>query len=435
MQSSVGARSRQLKARKVLPVVATVVSLAAAAGCGSSSSGSSAGGTSGSPAAASTTIDAAVGAQYSGGTVGKAATLSPITIGWIMQQGGTPSNPEGTVAFDAALKYINTNLDGVDGHPIQTVKCFIVSTTAQAQACAQKMLSDSSVVAVALGSTSLGNQELYQTLGGKKPVVVGNANPGPDVVSANTYALNSGPLSGVASTAAYLKQIKATSVSMIADSQPTNLSIAQNIARPIKGEGIKVDLATFPVNSTDLTTALTAAKIGSTSASVPGTVSPPECIAYAKAMQQLGATEPTIAANSCITSSLKSALGDYPKWTYASPYLNIAAPDPTGQVAFYKAVMAKEAGSSAELGIDAPYTFGQAFAIAKMLNDAKATSVTATSFAAAAKAFPGPVLLGARTIKYGVIPVFRALGSAEGRMYTYQGNGKWQNTTGWIGGS
>ena len=410
--------------RVVVPAAAAALGLTALAACSSSGGGSS-------PASG---ISAAVGAKYAGGgTVGKKATGTPITIGWVNQQGGTPSYPEGTVAFDAAVAYINDELDGIDGHPIAIVNCFIVASTQQAQGCAEQMVNNSSVVAVALGSTSLGNEEFHQTIDGKKPVIEGNANPGPDLVSANTYALNSGAISGVVSSGAYAKQIGASTASVIADNQPSDQVISQNIGGAIARQGIKVNYAYFPVNSTDLASAVEAAKIGSTSISVPGTVSPPECIAYAQTVKQLEITEPTLAASSCVTSNLKAALGDYPQFDYTYPYLNINAADSTGQVAFYKAVMAKYAGASAQLGIDAPYNFGQAFAIAKMLNDVK-IPYSAASVEAAAKAFTGPVLLGPASEKWGqVIPGDLALGSGEGRIYAYKGNGDWVSVSGWIG--
>jgi branched-chain amino acid transport system substrate-binding protein len=423
-------RWRVRAARVLVPAAAAAIGMTPLAACSSGSTTATAAASS----SASPAISASVGVKYAGGgTVGKKATGTPITIGWVNQQGGTPSYPEGTVAFDAAITYINDQLDGIDGHPITIVSCYIVASTQQAQECGEQMVDNSSVVAIALGSTSLGNEEFHQTVDGKKPVIEGNANPGPDLVSANTYALNSGAISGVVSSAAYAKQIGASSASVIADNQPSDQVISQNIGGAIQRQGIKVDYAYFPVNSTDLTSAVEAAKIGSTSISVPGTVSPPECIAYAQTVKQLEITEPTLAASSCVTSNLKAALGDYPDFDYTYPYLNINAADATGQVAFYKAVMAKYAGAGAQLGIDAPYNFGQAFAIARMLNSA-AAPYTAASVEAAAKAFTGPVLLGPTTEKWGqVIPGDLALGSGQGRIYSYRGNGDWVAVSGWIG--
>ena len=43
--------------------------------------------------------------------------LSPVTIGWVNQQGGGLAFPNATLGAQAAVKYINTRLGGIAGHP------------------------------------------------------------------------------------------------------------------------------------------------------------------------------------------------------------------------------------------------------------------------------------------------------------------------------
>ena len=229
-----------------------------------------------------------------------------------------------------------------------------------------------------------------------------------------------------------MKKIGIKTMAQIVANLPADQQIAQVVNAPIKAEGIKIKQATFPANSTDLTGALEASGVATANVSSPVVVTPAACIDYAKSMQQLGLSTPTLASSLCLTPNIKQAFGDYPKWTYQSAILNIAAPDPTDQVSFYKAVMAKYAGANAQLGIDAPYAFGAGFALAKMLNKTHATFTPAT-VTAAAKAFTGPVLLGPTQEHFGSIKSMPAVGSTQGRFYTYKGNGDWVNSSGWIG--
>ena len=277
-------------------------------------------------------INAALGATYSGGSAGKAASGSPVYVGWVNGQGGSPSDPESTTALNAALSYINQNEDGADGHPIKLISCYVVSAEAQGQVCGQQMVNNKSIVAILQGGLDIGNQSLQTTINGSKPIILISASPGPDTVAKNAYALNSAPISAIASMPVYMKKIGIKTMAQIVANLPADQQIAQVVNAPIKAEGIKIKQATFPANSTDLTGALEASGVATANVSSPVVVTPAACIDYAKSMQQLGLSTPTLASSLCLTPNIKQALGDYPKWTYQSAILNIAAPDPTGQV-------------------------------------------------------------------------------------------------------
>jgi branched-chain amino acid transport system substrate-binding protein len=97
-------------------------------------------------------------------------------------------------------------------------------------------------------------------------------------------------------------------------------------------------------------------------------------------------------------------------------------------MAFYKAVMAKYAGANAQLGIDAPVSFGAAFALAKVLNGIGGDKVSAASVSEGMKGFTGPVLLGAPKIQFGSVPSMPTLSGVADRFFTYTGEGKWTAT-------
>ena len=142
--------------------VATLVATAiVATGCGSSSSSSTSSASS-APASASSTSTSATtpastsgaggaGSQsvtnyqsYVGGKAGAASSsLPPVTIGFVNQQGGSQSiGPLATTGAQIAVKYINTELGGIDGHPLVLKTCFIRSAEEEGTTCGQQFLAE-----------------------------------------------------------------------------------------------------------------------------------------------------------------------------------------------------------------------------------------------------------------------------------------------------
>jgi branched-chain amino acid transport system substrate-binding protein len=112
-----------------LVAAATATLAVAAAGCGSSSSAGKTK-TSGSATAAPTT-------SLPAGKCG-ALTKTPINLVDITDQTGIPGVPfhQFPDAEGAAVQYVNTNLCGVDGHPLKLIKCDSKYNPASTAACA-----------------------------------------------------------------------------------------------------------------------------------------------------------------------------------------------------------------------------------------------------------------------------------------------------------
>lgn len=419
-------RQTTMRLTGALGVVAAATVLAA---CGSSSDKSSSGAGATAP---QTKIDAKIGTSFSGGKPGKASG-APITVGLINQEGGQVSDPEVRVAIQAAFNYLNAEQSGIGGRPLKLKVCNIVSAEEQGQTCAQQMLNDSSIDTIIQGGLNVGTQAVHQTIAGKKPVFITLANPGPDTVAKNTYALNAGAVAAVSAFGTYINQnLKAKKVAEISGNNPGDLAIVKLVNQAVESGGAKVKLATFPASSTDLVSPLTAAGAPSADAVLPVVVLPPACISAAKAISQLAISKPVVGVGLCATDQIKQALGDYPKWTFFETQLLINADDPTGQVSFYKGVMAKYAPKGAELSIGAPAAFGAAFAVAKVLNGVGASNLSPAAISKAGKAFHGPVLLGSPSLNFGSIKGLPSIGSFASRFYTYKGNGDWKSDSGWL---
>ena len=101
--------------------------------------------------------------KYTGGTEGAAdASKSKIVIGWTNQQGGPADRARcATDGAKLAVKYVNEELGGVDGHPIELASCFTSTTEEQGQSCGQKFANDDSVDVVAVGAMSIGSSTAH----------------------------------------------------------------------------------------------------------------------------------------------------------------------------------------------------------------------------------------------------------------------------------
>ncbi len=407
------------------PAVGAAALVLLLTGCSEAASGSSAG----SPAEETVgAIDAAVGTDFSGGTPGEAsASETPVTIGLITQEGGAISNPEFAAAAQAAFDYVNAEQSGIGGHPIELEVCKVTSSEESAQQCAQQFLNDADVDVVFQGGLNVGSQAVHQTIAGAKPVVIGLANPGPDMFAQNAYAVDPSVIAALPGVATYGGAQGYQSMGIVVSSDPGNLAIAEQSQQIFTGAGIESQVSTFPPGTTDLTSAFTAALGSQPDALAPITVTTSGCIASAEALGSIGSDTPVVASALCATEDLREGLGDFPEWAYESTNLLLFAPDETGQVDFYRAVMAEYAGEDAQLGVTAPEAFGAAFLIADVLNGVGADAITPESAAIALKGYSDGVLLGTPKVAFGSVPQFPTLSGMADRFYVYEG-GEWTAT-------
>lgn len=84
------------------------------------------------------------------------SSLDPVKIGYInTDEAPVAAMPELHQATDAAVAFINAELGGIDGHPVELIACQTDLSAESAQACARKMVSEN-VLAV-LPGISLGS--------------------------------------------------------------------------------------------------------------------------------------------------------------------------------------------------------------------------------------------------------------------------------------
>jgi branched-chain amino acid transport system substrate-binding protein len=374
--------------------------------------------------------------KFVGGSPGKAdSSQTPVTIGFINDEGGIPSFPEGSVAAQAAVKFANAQLGGIGGHPIKLKVCQVAGSEEQGQKCAQQFLADSSVKLIVEDSLVVGAQTFHQTLAGKLPVIAATPNAVATATAKNTYGIGSGVFGTDPGFVTYATKIKAKTAALIFPADdPTGQAAAKQIKADLTKAGIKVKTAGYKSSAADILPVVQAS--GATSADVVVTLlpSPPTCIAGAKAIAQAGITKPVLSLAQCIAEPVKQALGDLPKWTYVSISTNPALPTDSA-TAGYVQVMKAYAPKNANLGGFAPEAFAGTLAAVRMYNHAGGAGASATALATTLKAYRGPTPMLAPKLKFGFVPPLPALGTMATRLYTYVGNGKWKDAAGgkWVG--
>lgn len=93
-------------------------------------------------------VTAACGGDSDGGTDSDVtATGSPIKVGFFKPTSGVATLPGAVAGMEAAIKYVNGDLKGINNHPIEVVECAIDGTPESTIACANKFVQDGVVAA------------------------------------------------------------------------------------------------------------------------------------------------------------------------------------------------------------------------------------------------------------------------------------------------
>jgi branched-chain amino acid transport system substrate-binding protein len=77
-------------------------------------------------------------------------SLEPVLIGFTNVEGGAISQPEVRYGFEAGLEYVNAELGGINGHPLEAVECSMDLTPESSANCANEYV-DAGVVAATQG--------------------------------------------------------------------------------------------------------------------------------------------------------------------------------------------------------------------------------------------------------------------------------------------
>ena len=374
--------------------------------------------------------------KFVGGKPGKAnPRLKPVVVGLVNLQGGQVQvGPLWTPAVEVAVKLVNDSLGGIDGHPLVLKKCFIRNAEEEGTRCGQQMANDKRVSVVLWGGVVIGNQSFYSALGGKKVVVGGvlvhpideQYKPGFGIFGSGTSVLS--PYATFAKNT-----LKAKSAAVVYPQIP---GIAENgvaIVQAMRKVGLTVRQVGYDPNATDLVGPITAAGGQNADVFVLQDVAS-GCVNMAKALAQLRLTQKVLTNPLCLDPRVAQGLGgDYPKWTWAiASSLGFDLTD-KGVPPFLKVYRKYK---RAKLTADpwTPVGFGQTLTLVKWLNTIGANRITPARIVKQARAFRGPVPLGAPTVRCGKIKALPAVCNDQTQFFEYLGKGQFKRVSSWVAG-
>jgi branched-chain amino acid transport system substrate-binding protein len=437
--------SRQVL-RRLLPGIAVITAAAlAAAGCASknSSTPSTSTSTSSSSNSAANAGIGGAGAKsvtnyllYTDGKAGKAnPSLPPVQIGWLNQQGGAQAiGPLATNGAEMAVSYINAQLGGVDGHPLKLDTCFITATEEEGTTCGQQFAANKKIDVIGEGGVAIGIQPFYSSIGTKTPVIVGVAATTTDGVQPNAVILFGDATHVLGPFGTYAKDVlHAKTAALVYPDIAGIVQGAAAIEAGLKAAGVKVKAVGYDESQTDLTGPLIAAGALTADMVIPYSDSS-GCVNLARSLIQLGITDAKkiVSAPLCLNGQVAAGLGgDYPIWTYAIASSLYGDPTDPGMPA-YEAV-AKKYSTPA----DAPdpwniVAFSQILTIDRFMNQIGYAHLSVAAILAKAKAFTGPVALGAPLLRCGMFASAPAVCNDRTQFFLYKGKHVFVKTAGWL---
>jgi branched-chain amino acid transport system substrate-binding protein len=435
------------RASGIALILAALVAAGTLAACGSNDNGSSGSSTSTAQSAAKSTSTSteAVGStevgagvtdyvKYVGGTAGAADTSkSPITIGFVNQQGGPNDvGPGSTDGAKLAVEYVNKYAGGIDGHPVRLHTCFISTAEEQGQQCGQKMANDKAVDVVGVGAVAVGAQSLDSSIGGEKPMVWGVSVNQVDTKNTNGYILFGDSFHILAPWGTFGRDVlHAKSAAVVYPQVPGIIEGANAMVKGLQNAGITVKRVGYEPNATDLVGPLAAAGAQSADMIVPQSDAK-GCVNLAKALEQSGVKAPVVSNPLCLNPLVAKALGgDVPKWYYG--IASSLTADPTDPAA--KAMVdAMTKLGKADLAADpwVPTTMATVLTIIKYMNAVGADKLSSAAIAEQAKAFKGPLAFGAPSLQCGKYPEAPAVCNDQTKFFKYDGKGKFVRASGFV---
>ena len=440
--------------RWLLGAAAVALSAGVIAACGSSSNSATkttaTSAAAGGGATTSATTSAAAGAgsggagseavtdylKYTGGKAGPAdKSLPPVEIGWINQQGGQSAiGPLATAGAQSAIKYINAELGGVDGHPVALKTCFITNAEEEGKTCAQQLLADKSVKVIDEGAVAIGIQPFYSTVAGAKPVIVGVAVTPVDSVQKNAVIYFGDVTHVLGPFGTYAKQVLHAKTAALV--YPNIAGITDGAAATyasLKAAGVSVKKVAYDESQTDLIGPLTSAGATSADMVIPYSDSS-GCVNLAKGLKQLGITDAKkiVSAPLCLNGQVAAGLGgDFPIWTYAIASSLFGDPTDPGMPPYMKVA------SKYSTPADAPdpwniVAFSQILTTVKFLNELGYSKITPSAVLAKAKAFTGPIALGAPQLACGKYTSAPAVCNDRAQFFEYHGKHAFVKVAPWL---
>jgi branched-chain amino acid transport system substrate-binding protein len=237
------------------------------------------------------------------------ATGTPIVIGTINQDtGASGAFPELTAADKVAIDFINNEMNGVDGHPIELVTCNTNFSPDLSQSCAQEMVTRDVVAVVGgidiwgTGITTLANNGIPYV--GGIPVSFDAARS--DV----SFQFSGGTWGAVLGMGQYAtEELGAERITIIAAEFPPITDSAQLGKAAMEAAGATVTLVDVPAINADMVQALNTAAQTDPDVIIALTADT-GCVPTMQTAKQLALTVPLMYTGACAAPKVIDSVGD-----------------------------------------------------------------------------------------------------------------------------
>lgn len=329
----------------------------------------------------------------------------PIRIGWVQLEEGAEAVPGVTRGADVAVARYN-DAGGMNGRPIELVKCKVGTDDESNQACGQELADDDSLVAVVTGALTNAGPLYGPLVEAGVPVFAGVPVTPADFATAGVYTYDSG-IPGVVPGAIALAVMQLgeelTSVAVPYANSPGGQAALDQLRPTLEATGVEITDVPLDPNATDVSSALIAANVESADA-VLLFVGARQCIQVATAMKQLALTTPVFTIAECTSSSVRgSDESAIEGWYFSDHTVNgFVAPGSHPQIdEFYDAM---EMYSDGDYGAGEPvygyHSISTALEVIGSVDDPS----DAEALKAAQEAFTGPTVLGSPSVSCPIIP-------------------------------
>jgi branched-chain amino acid transport system substrate-binding protein len=425
--------------------VAACLATGLAAGCSSSSSSSSAPATSApassAPAASSPATSTATAGEvtnfqsYVGGSGAANSSLAPVTIGWVNEQGGPPSEtfPQATAAAQATVKMINSELGGIHGHPVQLATCFNAAVEAQGTTCGEQMLANKHVEVIAEGIDAVGNASMYGVLNGAISTMIGVSADPADDTGKNAFELEGSGASATVAFGPFLRKEypSAKTIAIAYQNLPGAVPISEAIRNSAEKSGFTVTMIPYSSTATDLIGPATEMEQANITIPDCGFV---DCPLMAKAISEIGGTKPAISVP--LWTDLPGTVypgGDLPHWIAGEATANLAYTADPGVAAYFKAIEANGLSFANAINPFAGVAFGNLLLATKLMNEIPYSSLSPAAVTAKLKTYVGPIPLGPTTINCTgtLYPADTNSCSDYDQFFLYEGHNQWKELESW----
>jgi branched-chain amino acid transport system substrate-binding protein len=281
---------------------------------------------------------------------------------------------------------------------------------------------------------AIGVQSFYSTIGTSKPVIDGVAATPIDAVQKNAVILFGDVTHVLGPFGTYAKDVLHAKTAALV--YPNIAGITQGAAAikaGLKAAGVTVKAVGYSESQTDLIGPLTSAGAQTADMVIPYSDST-GCVNLANGLKQLGITDTKkiVSAPLCLNGQVAAGLGgDFPIWTYAIASSLYGDPTDPGMPAYMK--VAKKYSTPA----DAPdpwniVAFSQILTTVRFMNEIGYGKITPKAVLARAKAFTGPVALGAPELACGKNPAAPAVCNDRAQFFQYKGKHEFVKVASWL---